>query len=145
MSCDPDDPFGTYVIRMVGESAEVVGAGVGGGSSGNKMPTLEEYGTNLTKLAEERIQYSKSKSDCIAKAEGTYDKKKKQEEKCEITLSSLLILFLPLYNMIIVGHTSDIFLGRCTKNNPCLIGEPGVRKTAIAYGLAQRIANGDFP
>ncbi|KAL2456606.1 Uncharacterized protein Fot_56767 [Forsythia ovata] len=77
----PDDPFGTYVIRMVCESAEVVGAGVGGGSSGNKMPTLEEYGTNLTKLAEERIQYSKSKSDCIAKAEGTYDKKKKQEEK----------------------------------------------------------------
>jgi len=38
---------------MVGESTEAVGAGVGGGSSGNKMPTLEEYGTNLTKLAEE--------------------------------------------------------------------------------------------
>ncbi|CAA2972849.1 U2 small nuclear ribonucleoprotein B'' [Olea europaea subsp. europaea] len=30
-----------------------------------------------------RIQYSKSKSDCIAKAEGTYDKKKKREEKAE--------------------------------------------------------------
>lgn len=43
------------VIRMVGESTEAVGAGVGGGSSGNKMPTLEEYGTNLTKLAEEVI------------------------------------------------------------------------------------------
>lgn len=40
---------------MVGESTEAVGAGVGGGSSGNKMPTLEEYGTNLTKLAEEVI------------------------------------------------------------------------------------------
>lgn len=38
---------------MVGESAETVGAGVGGGNSGTKMPTLEEYGTNLTKLAEE--------------------------------------------------------------------------------------------
>ncbi|CAA2995291.1 chaperone 1, chloroplastic-like [Olea europaea subsp. europaea] len=38
---------------MAGESSEAVGAGVGGGSSGNKMPTLEEYGTNLTKLAEE--------------------------------------------------------------------------------------------
>ncbi|KAL7215456.1 hypothetical protein ACSBR1_027592 [Camellia fascicularis] len=34
------------VIRMVGESTEAVGAGVGGGSSGNMMPTLEEYGTN---------------------------------------------------------------------------------------------------
>lgn len=38
---------------MVGESTEAVGAGVGGGSSNNKMPTLEEFGTNLTKLAEE--------------------------------------------------------------------------------------------
>lgn len=31
----------------------------------------------------QRIQYAKAKSDCIAKAEGTYDKKKKQEEKGE--------------------------------------------------------------
>jgi len=38
---------------MVGESAEAVGSVVGGGASNNKMPTLEEYGTNLTKLAEE--------------------------------------------------------------------------------------------
>lgn len=41
---------------MVGENNEVT-ASVGGGSSGNsKMPTLEEYGTNLTKLAEEVIK-----------------------------------------------------------------------------------------
>ena len=46
------------VIRMVGESTEAVGAGVGGGSSGQKMPTLEEYGTNLTKLAEEVLPLS---------------------------------------------------------------------------------------
>lgn len=47
---------------MVGESTEAVGAGVGGGSSGNKMPTLEEYGTNLTKLAEEVVYAAKSSS-----------------------------------------------------------------------------------
>ena len=38
---------------MVGESTEAVGVGAGQGTSGNKMPTLEEYGTNLTKLVEE--------------------------------------------------------------------------------------------
>ncbi len=44
----------TQVIRMVGESQETVGSTVGGGASGsNKTPTLEEYGTNLTTLAEE--------------------------------------------------------------------------------------------
>ena len=50
----------------------------------------------------------------------------------------------------IVGRDKEIYrveqiLCRRTKNNPCLIGEPGVGKTAIAEGLALKIASGDIP
>ncbi len=97
----------TQVIRMLGETAEV-GSGANSSKGNQKTATLDEFGTNLTKLA------SESKLDPV------------------------------------VGRYAEIdrvvqILGRRTKNNPVLIGEPGVGKTAIAEGLAQRIQLGDIP
>ena len=74
----------------------------------NQTPTLNQFGQDLTKKAEE------------GKLDPVIGRKQEIERVIEI-------------------------LSRRTKNNPCLIGEPGVGKTAAVEGLAQKIAAGDVP
>lgn len=94
---------------------------------------------------------SKKDDDTSDKAKKKKPEKQDKKRKCLETYCTNLTRRAKEGKIdTIVGREKEIYrvlqiLSRRTKNNPCLIGEPGVGKTAIAEGIALKLASGDVP
>ena len=93
---------------------------------------------------------TKEQEETDASSRKTDDKKKKKRKYLNMYCTNLTGKAKDGELDAIIGRDNEIarviqILSRRTKNNPCLIGEPGVGKTAIAEGLSIRIAQGNVP
>ena len=131
------------IEAMYGQDADAFAAqmdGADGFEMGGAMPMPF---MNTAASGNEKVESDK----------GVADKKDKKEKKRKFLDSYCTDLTKKARDGKIdriIGRDKEIYrvlqiLNRRTKNNPCLIGEPGVGKTAIAEGIALKMANGDVP
>lgn len=114
------------------------------GGAGTMMPFFKRFAANKDSQTESEKQ--------DVKDDKKHNKKKEEKKRKFLDTYCTNLTAKAKKGEIdrIIGREKEIYrvmqiLSRRTKNNPCIIGEPGVGKTAIAGGIAQKLADGDVP
>ncbi len=114
------------------------------GGAGTMMPFFKRFAANKDSQTESEKQ--------DVKDDKKHNKKKEEKKRKFLDTYCTNLTAKAKKGEIdrIIGREKEIYrvmqiLSRRTKNNPCIIGEPGVGKTAIAEGIAQTLADGDVP
>lgn len=114
------------------------------GGAGTMMPFFKRFAANRDSQTESEKQDLKD--------DKKHNKKKEEKKRKFLDTYCTNLTAKAKKGEIdrIIGREKEIYrvmqiLSRRTKNNPCIIGEPGVGKTAIAEGIAQKLADGDVP
>ena len=147
MSGNMDMDF-NFNIDSVNDSDEADG-GLDDSDSPNAIPLGAIFSSMFGKGTDSDSSDSSSSSE---KKKVKVDKKPKDKKRKALDTFGTNLTFKARNNQIdmVIGRNKEIqrmiqILNRRSKNNPCLIGEPGVGKTAIAQGLALKIASGKVP
>lgn len=114
------------------------------GGAGTMMPFFKRFAANKDSQTESEKQ--------DVKDDKKHNKKKEEKKRKFLDTYCTNLTAKAIKGEVdrIIGRDKEIYrvmqiLSRRTKNNPCIIGEPGVGKTAIAEGIAQKLADGDVP